>query len=137
MARHACQRGGVASDARLPIGFPAAVSGKKIPRNPLAFKASQQLGPIIPSKQTFVSAVCTSAIVPIADIRRQPNGSPAGFSSYFGRLELRGVRTEVCQTPQRKSEGRCRISIPRLKMVLSIGDLKGDPPCFRLLATCS
>jgi hypothetical protein len=30
----------------------------------------------------------------IADIRRQPNGSPAGFSSYFGRLELRGVRTE-------------------------------------------
>jgi hypothetical protein len=23
-----------------------------------------------------------------------------------------------------------------LKMVLSIGDLKGDPPCFRLLASC-
>ena len=42
----------------------------------------------------------------------------------------------LCQMAQRKSEGAVENLHTELKMVLSIGDLKGDPSCFRLLASC-
>jgi hypothetical protein len=83
------------------------------------------------AKRTNDTFATSSALANLSAIPSQAESVSAAL--LRARLQTRmGVPKATAQT-----RGAMKNLHIELKMVLSIGDLKGDPPCFRLLATCA